>query len=125
MSGFDLLHNCTNNLLSMKPAVTNNALTISFEEFKKHYEAQKQYNEELVQEYVKNHHVPRKEKELAYSTYVTDKGYLKNLWNESKDRSKLLDYLQFKIPESVLVENDEIYTMYTPQFKYKSSSNVE
>jgi len=124
--GFTLLYKCTNDLLSMKPSVTNNSFAISFDEFKKYYEEQKQYNEELLQEYVKNHHIPRKEKELLYSTYVTDKNYLKNLWNEKKDVSKLYDFLQFKIPEQVLSEEDSIYTMYTPQFKYTSinSSNV-
>jgi hypothetical protein len=121
--GFTILYKSVNDLLSMKPEITTNALQITIDEFKKNYEEQKAYNEELLQEYVKNHHIPRREKEVLYDTYVTDKGYLKNVWNETKDISKLFDYLQFKIPEPVLTEKDYIYTMYTSQYKYNSSTS--
>ena len=86
---------------------------MSFEEFKKHNNEQTQYNQHLIEEYMKNHDIPRKEKEFAYNTYLTDKGNLKNEWRKSKDINSLLNFLQFKTPENLLTSEDPIYTIYS------------
>ena len=89
------------------------ALNVSFEEFKKHITEQSQHNQFLIEEYMKNHDIPRKEKEFEYNTYVTDKANLKNEWKKNKDINSLLNYLQFKTPENLLTSKDPIYTIYS------------
>jgi hypothetical protein len=89
------------------------ALNISFEDLKKNMTEQNQYLDFLREEYIKKHDIPRKESEFAYSTYVTDKMNLKNEWKRSKDISKLMDFLQFKLPEDVILVKDPIYTSYS------------
>jgi len=89
------------------------ALNISFEDLKKNMNEQSQYEQFLKDEYMKNHDIPRKESEFAYSTYVTDKGNLKNEWKRSKDTTKLMDFLQFKAPENILLAKDPVYTIYS------------
>jgi hypothetical protein len=117
-SGFSLLKTCVNDMLKNKMATQLVKTNLAFEDFKKHTEEQKLYNQFLVEEYMKNHHIPRKEQEFAYNIYTADKGRLKTTWQESKDIGKLNEYLQFKIPDPVLLPKDDIYTIYTPQYRY-------
>ena len=89
------------------------SLNVSFEEFKKHTEEQKNYNQFLIDEYMKNHDIPRKEQLFSYNTYLTDKANLKTEYNKTKDTNDLINFLQFKTPENLLIPQDPIYTIYS------------
>jgi ribosomal protein S4 len=104
----DLINNTINSAKT-----TDIALNISYEDFKKYNEEQKQYNAHLIEEYMKNHDLPRKEQLSTYNTYLTDKANLKSEYNKTKDTNDLINFLQFKTPESLLVQKDPIYTIYS------------
>jgi hypothetical protein len=89
------------------------ALSVSLEEFKKHTEEQKEYNSYLIEEYMKNYDIPRKENEFAYTTYLADKENLKKEWKRTKEMNHLIDFLQFKTPQNLLVAKKSIYTIYS------------
>ena len=105
-------HTLINNTMN-SGKTTDVALNVSFEEFKKYTEEQKQYNQFLIEQYMNNHDIPRKEQEFAYSTYLTDKANLKTEFNKTKDMNDLINFLQFKTPENILTPQDPIYTIYS------------
>mgnify|MGYP003327802703 CR=1 FL=1 len=76
----DLINNTINSAKT-----TDIALNISYEDFKKYNEEQKQYNAHLIEEYMKNHDLPRKEQLSTYNTYLTDKANLKSEYNKTKE----------------------------------------
>ena len=104
----DLINNTINNAKT-----TDIALNISFEDYKKHNEEQKQYNQHLIEQYMKNHHIPRNENMAAYNIYLTDKQNLKTQFNKTKDTNDLMNFLQFKTTEILLISQDSIYTIYS------------
>ena len=116
MEGYTILQKCTttflnNNANSAK--TTDNAVQIAFEDFRK-YTIEKQQNEQqLIEKYKNNHHIPRKEKEEAYNIYITDKLHLRDEWVKNKDMRSLLDYLQFEKPDNIELANDPIYTIHS------------
>jgi hypothetical protein len=116
IESYNLLKKCTQTFLNNNAnsaRTSDNAVTIAFEEFKK-FTIEKQQNEEmLIDNYKKNHDIPRKEKEFAYEVYVTDKLNLRDEWIRRKDMRSLMDFLQFEKPENIELANDPIYTIYS------------
>lgn len=104
----DLINNTINSAKT-----TDIALNISFEDYKKHNEEQKQHNQYLIEQYMKNHDIPRKENIASYNIYITDKENLKSQFNKTKDTNDLMNFLQFKTPEALLIPQDSIYTIYS------------
>jgi hypothetical protein len=112
---YNLLKNCMQTFLNNTAnsgSTTDNAVQISFEEFKKYTQDKQRYEEELTENYKKNHDIPRKEKELAYNIYLIDRERLRDEWKANKDMRHLLEYLQFKKPDNIELANDPIYTKY-------------
>jgi hypothetical protein len=103
----DLLNNQINSAKT-----SDNAVTLSFEELKKHMMEQKLHNETLIENYMKNHEIPRREKDFEYNTFLSDKERLFNEWKKTKELGKLHEYLHHKVPEKLQTSQDDIYTIY-------------
>ena len=114
------LNNCANS-----GRTTDNAIQISFEEFKKYTQDKQRYKEELIENYKKNHDIPRKEKELAYNIYLIDRERLRDEWKANKDMKHLMEYLQFKKPENIELANDPLYTIYTNKLEFNHEDESE
>jgi predicted ATPase len=115
-SAYSVLKKCTNTLLdntANSGKTSEHAVSIAFEDFKKHLIEQKEYNETLIENYMKNHHLPRKEKTFAYETYMTDTLHLRNEWKRTPDAAHIIEYLRFPKPAEIMTSTDPIYTIYS------------
>jgi len=115
-SAYSILKKCTNTFLNHtanSSKTTDHAVTFALEELKQYTTEQKEYKQKLIEDYMTNHHIPRKEKETAYDLYKTDSLYLRNEWKRSRDTAHVIEYLQFPKPEIITKPQDPIYTIYS------------
>lgn len=89
--------------------VSEDTVNMMYDVWKLEVEEEKRGDEQLEEEYMEKHEIPRKSRLNEYEQYVEARGVLRENWKKPADVNKLIS---MKIPEHLLKQPSKIHTRY-------------